>query len=84
MTRPRIIVLALVCMPIAALLSILLLGHAVFGSKVRALRMEIALDQCGNAALGGSEDETISSCGWAAYQAGKRWGRIAVPQEERR
>lgn len=76
--RIRTILMAAVCLLILPLLGVLMLFHAVLGSDVRALRMVVALDQCGNAALGGSEDETISSRSWYAYQDGKKWGRLAV------
>lgn len=69
--------LAGLCISALPLLAILLLGWALLQSD-RALRMCIALDQCGNAALGGSEDETISSRSGRAKQEGKWWGKYAV------
>lgn len=70
--------LALFCILVLPVLAVVMIGQALLGSKLRALKMAIAIDQCGNAALGGSEDETISSRSWAAYQAGRPWGRYAV------
>lgn len=78
MKRGRIILLAFLCVPISAFLSLVAVLQALFGSPERALRMEIALDQCGNAALGGSEDETISSRSWLALQRGRPWAKTAV------
>lgn len=40
-------------------------------------RVLLAIDQLGNAILGGSEDETISSRVGRAAREGKRWGQWA-------
>ena len=74
----RQVVLCLACILVMPLLAIVMLGQATVGSKDRAQRMAIALDQCGNAALGGSEDETISSRAGRAKRDGKKWGYVAV------
>ena len=39
-------------------------------------RVAVALDQLGNALLGGDEDETISSRAAKARLKGKRWGCV--------
>lgn len=46
--------------------------------KQWALNVLIGVDQLGNAILGGSPDDTISSRCWKARVKGKRWGLIAV------
>lgn len=69
--------LASVCVIITPIISFLLLGWALCGSD-RALKMCIALDQCGNAALGGNEDETISSRCGRAQRDGLWWGNTAA------
>jgi hypothetical protein len=74
----RLVALCLACIAVMPLLGLLMLGQALVGSQRRALRMAVAIDQCGNAALGGSEDETISSRAWRAQQAGKLRGKVAV------
>ena len=62
MTRSRIIMLTLVCVLINIfIISPLMLAQSTFGSIDRAFRADIGIDQTGNALLGGSEDETISS-----------------------
>jgi hypothetical protein len=72
MSRTRLLVLALACIIAMPLLALLMVAQALIGGN-RALRMAIAIDQCGNAALGGSEDETISSRTGRHANAGKRW-----------
>jgi hypothetical protein len=72
MSRTRLIILALACIVAMPLLAVLMVAQAIIGGN-RALRMAIAIDQCGNAALGGSEDETISSRTGRHAIAGKRW-----------
>ena len=42
----------------------------------RAHRLALAFDQLGNAATGGSEDETISSRAGRARRDGRRWAII--------
>lgn len=44
--------------------------------KLYVLNVLIALDQFGNALVGGSPDETISSRAGKAQQKGKRWGCV--------
>ena len=44
--------------------------------KLYVLNVLIALDQYGNALVGGSPDETISSRAGKAQQEGKRWGCV--------
>lgn len=77
-SRVRLFFLTLVCILVMPIIAILMLYKALFGDKLRALKMAIAIDQCGNAATGGSEDETISSRSWVAAEAGKPWGVRAV------
>ncbi|AHZ80035.1 hypothetical protein DW66_5659 [Pseudomonas putida] len=45
----------------------------MFGSA-RAQRLAVSFDQLANTALGGDEDETISSRAAKAARNGKRWG----------
>ena len=78
LNRLRTLLLCLACIVLMPVLAIILLCQALAGSKVRALRMCVALDQCGNAGLGGSEDETISSRAGRAQRDGEPWGPLAV------
>lgn len=78
LSRARTLLLCLACVLLMPVIAALLLGQAIAGSKVRALRMAVALDQCGNAGLGGSEDETISSRAGRAQQNGEPWAPLAV------
>lgn len=75
MIRRLMLILLALPVTVAALASLVLyLAHAVFGTS-RAWRVAIAHDQALNAALGGSEDETISSR--AGKSAGKaRWACV--------
>jgi len=62
-----------VCQLAAAIASLWMFA-AIAVQSDRAWRLAIAYDQLANAALGGSEDETISSRAHRARQEGKRWG----------
>lgn len=73
----RLLFLSAICIFITPIISLILLGWAICGSD-RALKMCIALDQCGNAALGGNEDETISSRCGRAQRDGLWWGNSAA------
>lgn len=55
--------------------NMLALVSAIGGSD-RAFRVAVSNDQTLNAALAGSEDETISSRAGKAARAGKRWGCV--------
>lgn len=44
--------------------------------KLYVLNVLIALDQFGNALVGGDPDETISSRAGKAQQKGRRWGCV--------
>ena len=72
--RPRLqlIVMCILCTIVLPILLFGLFWHALVGSRVRALRMAIALDECGNALFGGLPTETISS----------RVGRLALTGQE--
>ena len=72
MSRTRLLALSLACILAMPLLALLMLGQAAIGGN-RALRMAIAIDQCGNAALGGSEDETISGRTGRHANVGDKW-----------
>ena len=65
-----------VCLLFFPVLSVAQLIQAIFGSVKRSYKMAIAFDQFGNAMLGGSEDETISSRAGRAMEEGKRWGCV--------
>lgn len=43
------------------------------------LNVGVALDQLGNAVLGGQADETLSARAWRTEQKGRILGRIARP-----
>lgn len=70
--------LCALCIVVTPLLIVGMVAQAIAGSRVRAYRMAIALDQCGNALLGGSEDETISSRVGRALLEGKSWAKPAA------
>ncbi|MFB6399923.1 hypothetical protein [Pseudomonas putida] len=65
--------LAMLCGLAGLVAWFLLLGAVVFGSA-RAQRLAVSFDQLANTALGGHEDETISSRAAKAARKGKRWG----------
>lgn len=60
-TRSQLLILCVLCILVTPILLIGLLWHTLVGSQIRALRMAIALDECGNALFGGLPTETISS-----------------------
>lgn len=72
MNRGRLFILAIVCTLVMPLLAVIMIVQALLGGA-RAKRMAIAIDQCGNAGLGGSEDETISSRTGRHANAGDKW-----------
>lgn len=76
--RRACLLLLVLCLLALPLLMLVLLVQCTVGSPQRALRMAIGLDQAGNAGLGGSEDETISSRAWGAYLRGEPYGKLAV------
>ncbi len=78
MNHLRLVLLCLFCVVVLPIIGAAILGHALVGSQKRALRMAIGIDQVGNAAIGGSEDETISSRAGRARRDGKWWGKYAV------
>lgn len=49
---------------ILAVVALLVMFCAIFTGSSRAWRIAISFDQTGNAAMGGDEDETISSRCW--------------------
>ena len=49
---------------------------ALFGDSPRWWKIALAKDQSANAALGGSEDETVSSRAYKASLRGDKWGCI--------
>jgi hypothetical protein len=61
MTRLKLLLLWVLCATAAPILLGAMLLQLVAGSEARALSMAIGFDQTGNALLGGSEDETLSS-----------------------
>lgn len=74
MSRLRILVITLFCALINVfIVSPLMVLQAIFGSSARAYRASIGIDQTGNALLGGSEDETISSRTGRHALEGKSW-----------
>lgn len=75
--RARVLNLALLMLALVGLLVAVIWAvvAALADSKSgRARNVLIALDQVGNAALGGSEYETISSRADRARAAGRKWG----------
>lgn len=65
--------LAILCGLAGVFAWLCLLVAVVFGSA-RAQRLAVSFDQLANTALGGDEDETISSRAAKAARNGKRWG----------
>ncbi|WP_097135517.1 MULTISPECIES: hypothetical protein [unclassified Pseudomonas] len=65
----------LLCLLGSLVVALWMLLAALVGSQ-RAWRLAIAHDQLVNAALGGHEDETISSRAGKAARAGRRWGCV--------
>lgn len=56
--------------------NIVALGHILFGVDERAWRVIISNDRALNAALGGSENETLSSRASRARSEGRLWGCV--------
>ena len=56
-----------------------MLGEILLGSKARAENMALGIDECGNAAFGGSPQETISSRVGKAFNENKEWARLVAP-----
>ena len=79
MRRAKLTILWALCALVAPLLLLAMLVMIARGTTGRALSMEIAFDECGNAMTGGAPTETISSRTGKAAAAGKRWGLIAAP-----
>ena len=75
--RQRLILLGLwvLCIGVCLIALAWMLAAIVAGSA-RAWVLAVAHDQLGNAATGGSEDETVSSRAHRARLAGRRWGCV--------
>ena len=63
------------CQIAAVIASVWMLVAALMGSR-RAWTLALAHDQLANAALGGDEDETLSSRAGKAARQGKRWACV--------
>lgn len=68
-------VLLLVC-ALAAVLGLVWMFCAVLANSARGHRLAVSFDQLANTALGGHEDETISSRAGKARLNGQRWGCV--------
>ena len=79
MSRPKLLLIWLLCALASPVLLFAMLCQAAFGSTDRALSMAVAQDECGNALFGGSRGETISARTGNALNAGKRWAKIVAP-----
>ena len=78
MSRFTLIKLWLLCAAVTPVLLVAQLIHATVGSKQRSHTMAVALDEVGNAMLGGSHNETISTRVGNALIAGKPWAKPAA------
>ena len=67
--------LLLVC-ALAAVLGLVWMFCAVLANSTRGHRLAVSFDQLVNTALGGHEDETISSRAAKARLKGRRWGCV--------
>lgn len=63
----------LLCAIIIPILWVMQGFHAAFGSIVRSHKMALAIDFCGNALLGGSHRQSISSRVGEHLAKGERW-----------
>jgi hypothetical protein len=77
--RIRSLKLWLACTAVLPVLWIMQLLQGLFGSTSRSINMAVALDQQGNALLGGDPRMTLSERSGLARMAGKRWAKTAVP-----
>jgi hypothetical protein len=68
----RSLALLLMC-ALAAVLSLVWMFCAVLANSARGQRLAVSFDQLANTALGGDEDETISSRAGKAAREGKWW-----------
>lgn len=75
----KLFIITLLCILVTPILLFCMVCQLLLGNKDRALRMAIAIDQCGNALLGGSEDETISSHTGRAQLQGIYWATKVAP-----
>jgi hypothetical protein len=74
MTRFVLVLLLLLSTTMTLAGNLIALLQALAGNPDRAWRVAIANDQALNAAIGGSEDETVSSHAARARNEGRRWG----------
>ncbi|WP_204856411.1 MULTISPECIES: hypothetical protein [unclassified Pseudomonas] len=75
MNRLTLLGLWAICV-LASLLAGLWMLLAILVGSTRAWKLAIAYDQLANTALGGHEDETISSRAGKAARADRRWGWV--------
>lgn len=75
MNRFTLLAIFIVCQLANLLAGAWMLVSILVGSQ-RAWRLAIAYDQLANAAVGGNEDETISSRANRARGEGRRWGCV--------
>lgn len=78
MSRPTLLKLWLLCLAVTPVLLIAQLIHSLVGSRGRAYTMAVALDEVGNAMLGGSHNETISTRVGNALLLSKPWAKPAA------
>lgn len=78
-TRPKLLLLWLLCTSAMPFLSVAMLCQAALGSAVRAKAMAIAQDECGNALFGGPATQTISERTGNALIEGRRWAKLVAP-----
>ena len=77
--RVRLFALASLCTVVIPIIMVLLWCHTLFGNEDFAIRTATGIDQSGNAAIGGSQDETFSSRTGRAQEAGVAWGVKLAP-----
>lgn len=70
----RLILLWNICV-ITGVVALLVMFCAICAGSRRAKRIAVGFDQTGNAALGGDEDETISSRCWR-YREDRKYSRL--------
>lgn len=75
MSRLTLLKLWLLCLAVAPILLLAQLIHSTVGSRKRAYTMAVALDEVGNAMLGGSPNETISTRVGNALLLNKPWAK---------
>jgi hypothetical protein len=76
--RLQLLGLWVICLATSALLFTAMLYQALFGNPLRAYGVALAYDKCGNYALGGTKNISVSEQVGNALVAGKTWAKYVA------